>query len=212
MNRNTSRAPEVWARFVGIFGGDAVRRKFGDTPPAEWVAMLDKLQGFELDRGMRRLVYSGRAHVPTLPEFLKLCRTIGGDENLDEPQAPALPAPDAWKGDEWDEIASQHLLAYLMREMLAKPGKYGKPATYMVLRAMDAKDFKRNPNANASPEFIRAVGILVSYKHAWARDMREGNVNLETGEIERPSLKSQKAAWEDCMDRAESAIAQKAAA
>jgi hypothetical protein len=209
-NPNTSRAIEIWKRFVGMFGADSVLRKFGDEPPLEWVVMIQKLRDFEVDRGLRRLVYGGKPHVPTLPEFVKLCRTIGVAEDVDDgPKPAALPNPEAWKGDHWDVEANHHLRAHLMRRMQAKPRCYGRPASYL---AMQGSTRETSPNADASPEFIRAVHILRDYKKAWARDMREGNVDPSTGEVTPPSLADQKAAWEDCMQRAEAAIAQQVAA
>lgn len=193
-----------------MFGADSVLRKFGDEPPLEWVAMIQKLRDFEVDRGLRRLVYGGKGHVPTLPEFVKLCRTIGVAEDVDEgPKPTALPNPEAWNGDQWDITANYHLMAYLMRQMQANPQRYGRPASYLAMRNTTRE---QSPNADASPEFIRAVHILHDYKKAWARDMREGNVDPSTGEIKPPTLAEQKSAWEDCMQRAEAAIAEKVAA
>ncbi len=212
-NSPQSPAGELWNRFAGLFGGDAIERKFGAKPPVEWEVMVGRLKPFELERGMRRLVYSGKSYVPSLPEFVKLCRTVGGTDDVDDgPKPPALPAPEQFTGDDWDAIASQHLLAYTMRVLREQPRKYGRSASYLVMRSMGPKDIKANPNADASPEWIRARDILVAFKSAWARDMREGNLNPETGEIVAPSLEEQKAAWEDCMQRAEAEIARKAAA
>lgn len=90
----SSRCSDLWQRLIGLFGADAVRRKFGDSPPPEWVSVIASLDDFQLQRGMRRLVYSGKAHVPTLPEFVKLCRTVGiEDEGPSEPAGPALEDP-----------------------------------------------------------------------------------------------------------------------
>lgn len=207
-NKPSSRATEIWKRFVGMFGGDAVDRKFGKAPPPEWEAVVSMLMDFEIDRGMRRIIFSGKGHVPTLPEFVKFCRTIGGDDFDEGPRLAALPNPDGFKGDEWDMAAGRHLLAYITRVMPQNPQRYGRPASYLAMKG----DRKKSQNADASPQFIRAVGILVQFKNAWARDMREGNLDPETGEVTPPNAQSQKDSWEDCMQRAEAAIAQKVAA
>lgn len=207
-NKPSFRATEIWKRFVGMFGGDAVERKFGKTPPPEWEAVVGMLRDFEIDRGMRRLVFSGKAGIPSLPEFTKFCRHIGTDDFDDGPKPPALPNPDGFTGDEWDMAANRHLLAYIARVIPADPQRYGRPASYLAMKA----DRKKSPNADASPEFIRAVGILIQFKNAWARDMREGNLDPESGEVTNPSKESQREAWKDCMQRAEAAIFQKAAA
>ena len=135
-NPAQSRTADIWTRFVGMFGGEAVARKFGDAPPAEWVGMVGQLNDYQLERGMRRLVYSGRANVPSLPEFLKLCRTIGNDEEFGE--TPALPPPqdDGYRGDQWDIAANTHLLAYVVRQIAEGDKRYGLED---VARLVDAK-------------------------------------------------------------------------
>jgi hypothetical protein len=168
-----SRASEVWERFVGMFGGDAVRRKFGDAPPAEWVGVLAQISDYQLERGMRRLLASGKANIPSLPEFRKLCVMLAHDD-LDEaaPQGLALPAPDTWTGDAWDMSATRHLLAHILRQMQLK-------------RCYDPRETK----------------ILVSYKNAWARDMREEADSNREVPVER-----QRKCWDETMQRADAEI------
>lgn len=74
-----SRTADLWRRFIGCFGGDAVHRKYGEEIPPEWIGMVAQLTDAQLEKGLRRMVHSGTNHVPTLPEFVKWCRTIGGD-------------------------------------------------------------------------------------------------------------------------------------
>lgn len=177
-NSPQSRANDLWKRFVGMFGGDSVERKYGLTPPPEWIAMVGRLKGFELDRGVRRLAYSGAVGMPSLPAFTKLCRAVGDDSVDEGPKPIALPNPDTWQGDEWDMTANRHLLAYLMRGVLAK-------RTYTPAETQ----------------------VLVAYKKAWSQDMREWGVNQETGEILVPSVEDRKRTWEECIQRAETDIA-----
>src|SRR5262245_3625118 len=172
-----SRANEVWRRFTGLFGGDAVERKFGKTPPAEWASVIGKLKDYELERGMRRLVHSGRDAVPSLPAFTKLCRTIQ-DDSIDEgPRALALPSPDSRQFDRWAIAANNRLLGYVMRQGVER----------------------RYYNADET-------GVLVGYKNAWATDMREAIVHPETGEIVDYSPAIQQEQWDECMRRAEERI------
>ena len=65
-------AERLWRHFVGLFGGDAVERKYGKTIPPEWPLVLAKIEPRKLDRGMRRLLHSGRDQVPTLPAFVRM--------------------------------------------------------------------------------------------------------------------------------------------
>jgi hypothetical protein len=111
-NSQPSPATEVWRRFAGMFGADAVERKFGPKIPDEWTAMLSRLNEFQVQRGVRMLAYSGKSHVPSLPEFVKLCRDAEHDRELSD--RPALPAPPNGF-DNWAEEANIHLLGVVTR-------------------------------------------------------------------------------------------------
>lgn len=183
---NNSRGNDVWRRFAGLFGGDAIMRKFGKDIPPEWTSVLSKLKDFELDRGMRRLVHSGRDGVPSLPAFVKLCRTIQEDGVEEGPRPIALPNPDNWQGDKWDIAANLRLMSYLMRQVVKRTRVFGAPN---------------------SPQMKRATDILVGYKKRWSALMRDWDVNRETGEIIEPPLEDQNASWGGLIESAEAEIA-----
>ncbi len=191
------RSDEVWARIIGLFGGDSVKRKYGASMPAEWRGIIGILNAVQLDRGMRRLVHSGRDQVPSLPAFVKLCRTIG-DDSIDEgPQAPALPNPDAWVGDQWDIAANRHLQAHIAGRIHANPRHYGHPAPSHAMRKLWRDE---SLSADASPEFIAAIRRLVTAKNAWAEDMRDLAANHPQGIVD-PAV--QRACWSDYLGAAE---------
>lgn len=96
-HQHSSRADQVWLHIGQMFGADSLARKFGETPPDDWRKMIDRLNEHELSRGLRRLVGSGRGHVPTLPEFLRMAREVGGDYADDAPKA--LPSPQSMRGE-----------------------------------------------------------------------------------------------------------------
>lgn len=110
---------------------------------------------------------------------------------------------EAWKGDGWDIQANLHLLAYIRRVMAENPKRYGRPASYLAMRNTTRE---QSPNADASPEFIRAVKILVTAKNLWARDMREAEAEGVT------PADGGKAWFEEGMQRAETAIKEPVAA
>lgn len=202
----SQRADEVWARIVGLFGGDAVKRKYGPSMPAEWRGIIAKLDAVQLERGMRRLVYSGRDQVPSLPAFVKLCRAVGDDTIDDEPQAPALPNPDRWQGDDWDNAANRHLLAHITRKLAANPAHYGRGASFKALRASekDLRDLGLDRHSlDATPRFVDNIQRLVGAKNAWAADMRDlaqhGNAVVD--------LDVQRECWDDYIGGAERQIA-----
>lgn len=188
---NNSRASEVWRRFAGLFGGDAIMRKFGKDIPPEWTSVLSKLKDFELDRGMRRLVHSGRDGVPSLPAFVKLCRTVQDDAVEEGPRPIALPNPDKWEGDKWDIASNQRLMSYLMRKIVERTNVFGPPN---------------------SPEMKRITDIFVGYKKRWAALMRDWDVNRETGEVIDPPMEDQNASWAGLIESAEEEIAKREAA
>ena len=191
-----SRAAELWKHFAGMFGADALKRKFGAIPPEEWVACLSRLQPHELERGMRRLLHSGRDQVPTLPAFLRLCRAVGDDSIDDEaPPLPMLTGRNTPEADPWEVAANRHLLKHITDRIYAAGRPYGRPASAHAMRVMTT------PNADASPEFIRNVHRLVDAKKAWAADMRD---LAQNGPV---PITVQRQCWADYIGRAESDIA-----
>jgi len=185
-NSLPSPAAEVWRRFTGMFGADAVERKYGKSIPPEWTSMLSRLKQFEIDRGIRRLLYSGKQYVPALPEFVKLCRAIG-DDNIDEgrPKLPALVAPSA-SIDRWAVEANTHFLGYITRRLAEDPRAWGMAG---------------------STEQAECTRIAMRYKNAWAEDMREGKGVTPEGEFIEYTPEERKSSWDDLIRQAESAIA-----
>jgi len=105
------------------------------------------LNDYQLAQGMRRLVYSGKPHPPTLPEFMKLCRTVGHADDVPDqrsrlPTSRTLAGPDD-QFDGWDIAANFRLLGYVLRKGVDR--KYIDP---------------------------RQTQVLVAFKHRWADLMR----------------------------------------
>ena len=156
------RASLLWLRFAGMFGGEALSRKFGDEPPPEWCAAIARLRDFELDRGLRRLAYSGRDALPGLPAFLRLCRSVHDATDDDMPRPPAgPPLPSTPQGDAWDAAAGRHLLGHVTR-------RAARGVHFASARA------RRACSASAPDAETRELTApLVDAKTAWARAMRE---------------------------------------
>ena len=206
LNSEPSRASEIWKRFAGMFGADALERKFGKTPPPEWDVMLRRLKDFEIDRGVRRLAYSGKQHVPTLPEFTKLCRMVADDSVDEGPQRLALPPPSDWQGDGWEVAGNLRLLNFI-RTLLSKNSK----ALGKVLPCREVlKNGKRlHLESQASEEQEWSTAVLVAYKKAWAQDMREWGYDETTGELKRPIAEECDRTWNETMARVMTEIAQR---
>ena len=198
-NSQQSAATEIWRRLAGMFGADAIERKYGREIPYEWIAMCGRLNDFQLQRGIRQLAYSGKQHVPTLPEFVKLCRDAEHDVRPPR-QHPAL-TDQSTETDPWGWLANRRLLKYITTVVSADPRRYGRPASYDAM-----KDPRAGPNADASPEFVRNVHVLVAFKNRWADLMRQ------SATAEGVPIAEQEACWNECVRMAEAEIARELAA
>lgn len=158
-----SPATEVWRRFSGMFGADAVERKYGPAIPDEWHAMLARLNDHQVQRGVRQLAYSGRSHVPSLPEFVKLCRDAEHDIRPPVPH-PAIAAPE-W--DRWLLAGNRRLLGYITRKIPESPHRYDHSGV-MPLVAMKNRWVEIMQGA-AGPEGVPPD----EQNQCWAACMRE---------------------------------------
>ena len=147
----------------------------------------------QLDRGMRRLIFGWKGAPPSLPDFMRLCRSVGSDEFEDNTPSTPLPALDGWLGDAWDAAANRYLLGHLTKRLERRLSIPGRPASYDGMRGSTHK------TADASPEFVANVQRLVAAKNSWASDMRDMAVN---GEV---PPETQQAVWHDYLGRAEQA-------
>lgn len=192
-------ATAVWDRLLGCFG-DALLRKFGAEPPQEWVGAINALSQRQIERGLRRLVYGWKGGPPNLPDFMRLCRSIGTDE-FDEPdtELPKLTQEDSFQGDAWDMAANLYLMGHIAKLMKKDPKCLGTPATTKLLQAplKELQELGVDPHyLDARGEFVDNVNRLITAKNAWAADMRDIAVK---GEVPPPD---QKTIWRDYMTRA----------
>jgi hypothetical protein len=109
--------------------------------------------------------------------------------------APAESTTPVWTGDVWDIVANQQLHGHISRSMARDPQCYGRGATAHGMKVL------KTPNADASPQFVRAINTLVAFKNQWAQLMRDSAVD---GGV--PG-KDQRESWDNCMRMAEEAIA-----
>ena len=155
-----SSAERLWRHFVGMFGGDAVERKYGKSIPPEWPAVLAKIEFRKIERGMRRLLHSGRDQVPTLPAFVKLCEALGDDPHENAGDVPRLAPPqDPPEWDAWWRAGNRHLLGHVLRRAaVRRPYNHAELPT--LLRARDAwvSDMReiQDPNGEVPIDVQRA--------------------------------------------------------
>lgn len=205
---NQDRAKAVWDRLLGLFG-DALLRKFDAEPPDEWVAAISVLNDFQLERGLKRMVFTWKGGPPNLPDFMRICRAIG-DDDFDTPkQRIALPSHSDFTGDHWDIAGNMRLLKHITTLLSANSKALGKVLPTREIRDSAGKFL--HLESCASAEQISTTELLVAYKKAWSQDMRE-YVDSETGEIGRPPFAEQERTWSDTIARAMSDIQRKEAA
>lgn len=164
MTQNSQHSPatEVWRRFSGMFGAEALERKYGRSIPDEWTAMLSRLNEFQVQRGVRMLAYSGKGHVPSLPEFVKLCRDAEHDRELSS--RPSLPAPpDGF--DKWAIEGNQHFLAFILRNLRNKR-TFGERETRILVARKNlwAAQMRLSETADGVP--------IQEQQEVWAECMR----------------------------------------
>lgn len=140
------RVAEFWLTFADVFGAPAVESKYGEKCPAVWRASILSLNDFEFARGCRRLLRF-RKGVPSLPEFLNLCREVGSDEDPNtRPPSFRLAPPADHEFDAWDQRANLKLLRHITQP--ERLGRYG----------------------GSDAELLRP---LLDHKRQWALEMRE---------------------------------------
>lgn len=183
VNNSAERANQVWERLLGCFG-DSLIRKFDETPPPEWVSGIGSLNDHQLAKGMRRLVLSGKTHPPTLPEFLKLCRTIGYTDDVQD--TPALPPHPALEGPQmgpWEMLGNRRLMKHITTKIPDSSHRYG------------------DPPIPSNPVFAANVNTLVAFKNRWVELM------LVSATDEGVPIGEQEDCWNGCMKQAEELIA-----
>jgi hypothetical protein len=182
---NQARATAVWDKLLGFYG-DSLLRRFGAEPPAEWAEAIGMLADAQVTRGIRRLMFgAGAKGVPSLPEFMRVCRVLGDDAPDEGPRPIALPALPTGNFDGWAMTANNRFMKYVMHRIQENTRAWG---------------------SGGSTQQAENTRIAVAYKNAWAQDMREACTVDSNGEILMPPQEEQDRQWVACMARAEADI------
>lgn len=129
-----------------MFGGDAVKRKFGTKPPAEWESALTYLTDNQLRHGLESTVKSGAEHIPTLPQFLSACRNA---REYESDGAIKLEGPIT---DKWGVAANNHLLAHVWK-CAARKRYFDGPQTMILVQFKNswAEDMRADDRGDGLP-------------------------------------------------------------
>ncbi len=186
-----NRVDSLWRRLKGMFGADALERRFGELPPPEWAAMIGRTSDAELERGLKRLAFSGAKFIPSLPEFLRMCREVGGDYAGDAPQTTRfLPAPKELS-DRWERAANDHLLGHITRQ--------GDKRIYYACE----RTLRGEVNLKVSgptPQSRELTKPLLQAKTVWAEMMRDAE---KAGDLPEDSGRKW---WKDLIDQADEVV------
>jgi len=112
----------VWKNLSDAFGPRFLR-DFGSTAPQIWQDAIRSLKDHEIARGFRRLALHGSASSPTLPQFVKACKTVGemtdqrGNVLVEgESARPALPRlPNKQETDIYQQWGQSSIAKFLVR-------------------------------------------------------------------------------------------------
>jgi hypothetical protein len=135
--------------------------------------------------------------VPTAGKLWQLRRKLRA---LPTPPLVLHGAPEV-KQDAWDTAANSHLLNYITSGLVQSAVHGQKPARNANRYAPDSRFDSVNRCVIPGDLTRKITAVLVKWKNAWARDMREDR-ELYDGKLEG------KAFWQQCMASAEGEIDQ----
>lgn len=146
--QSSQRTRELWAHLGALFGFDSVKRKFGQTPPMEWDAALSQLTDAQLNHGLNSVLSSGKQHMPSLPEFIAICRSAREWVNPGKPEQQIVDD----RFDRWDVAANQHFLAEVLRAMnRGTPFTPGQTLAYLPWKHAWARDCREDDKGQGVP-------------------------------------------------------------
>lgn len=169
------RAAQVWQRLLGCYGESLLRKFESETPPLEWQGAIAQMNDYQLQQGMRRMLHSGKPHPPSLPEFVKLCRTVGHlDDVPDRSSLPKLPALPGGDFDKWDIASNNRLLSYVLRA--GTKHRYFDPEQTRILVALKNRWAELMQNSAVDDEVPAA-----DQQSAWVECMRMAESEIAKG-------------------------------
>jgi len=182
---NQTERPQFLKSLAALFGAHG--KTPGDGVISGYWKGLEKMSLMQFERCVEKAIEKlahaerGVSKIPTVSELWDISRGIRSYERpvaqMGEPQ---------WKGDEWDTTANLLLLAYFDQK---------KDRRLMDRYAPDSPYCSTRRHIVVGPLTKSHTAIMVKWKDAWARDMREDRAAGGTMDG--------KVAWFDCMSLAE---------
>lgn len=97
-----------------MFGSKFISN-YGEKPSQMWTASINGFKDYEIQRGLRKLLYKGSGTPPTLPQFMAACKYSEDEDSAPNPSIIALPS----QSSQYDEPVWSHgqkcLLTYLWK-------------------------------------------------------------------------------------------------
>lgn len=180
-----SEKPRFLELMNSLFG--AHNRTVWDGAIAGYWMGLSKMSLMQFERCVEKAVEKlqhaerGVSKIPTVGELWDISRGIRNYER------PVTTDDSKWLGDDWDTAANLILLGYFDRQK-----DHGRMARY----APDSPFSDKSHHVVVGPLTKERTAVMVKWKNAWARDMREDR-QLYDGKLDG------KMAWADCMALAE---------
>jgi hypothetical protein len=71
--------------------GNKFTAAYGESPSQMWTVTIAGFKDFEIERGLRKLLFKGSGTPPTLPQFVAACKYSEDDEPISAPvDAPKI--------------------------------------------------------------------------------------------------------------------------
>ena len=87
----STSAEFVWQKLTEFYGDQWVKSA-GDSPNKSWINAMNTLETSQIKRGLAEIVKQGKEWPPSLPAFMKLCRSSEHDDSFDRFILRAIPA------------------------------------------------------------------------------------------------------------------------
>lgn len=160
------KVSETWTALTQMFGPRLVR-DYGPSAPDAWRNVIGAMRPQELANGLKALLDGGSGSVPTLPQFIKACRSsneAGGMERNHSPERRI-----ERKFEPIEAHANKCLFAFLWSEYRAQVSEQ----LLSLLLAVKTKKVEQYKEIFAEDPTLTGKDIHIGMFAAWHRAIDE---------------------------------------